>query len=248
MTAAVAMPVGAGISTGWVGNARDKVNDAASQVTSGLCKVNDAASRVVTDVDAMQKAVKFAAYATSAGELANGVTGASSHVKDSLGKVDGFVDATRLFVTSNFFLSGDWRAAHEEGRDSKVAALSILLVADTIGSALWLAEAGAVNLAKIGEKTGISRVFGSIANFSLSTFSLGLATVGLALLTADHITQAVKGTDVYGSVIGAISTASDVAMKTLSLAGQSIPAVHVSLGLIASGFGIWSFLHGEYGV
>jgi len=208
-------------------------------------KVNQVMAEIVCDVVQLQNTARFGAYTAAAVEIAKGCTQiACKNVHDSLLYFSDFIDATRLFVNGNVFVSGEWKKKVIEGHQWSIAGQACLVTSGIAGFTLWLAEAGVVNLAKLSHAVGRLKIFNFLGEAaSLRNFVLSTAGIGLVFLGIDALLQISGGQHVTQSWLDLTNCVAETALIVFFLAGGSCPVTHVLLGLAAAGTGLGAFIY-----
>lgn len=230
----------------WGKNAFTHLKTACNTVCQTAYKVDEACSKIVCDIYALQNTARVAVYFNMGLRFIRDTLGVDK-LGESLMRFSNFVDATRGPVHGYYFISGDYKAALKDGRIDCIAGRAFLLLSGIAGGMAWLAEAGALNLAKIGATVGRIPLFRFVGSLSqLKTFGLFSAGMGLAMLALDNIGLIGRGHHSVQAWYDLVNCAAETAFIAFLYVGGASVGAHVVLGLLAAGSGVAAFLHSQY--
>lgn len=212
-------------------------------------KVLDGAQAVKKDGNAFYSALKFGNYAFMGAEYAFGNKQPFTYTLQKIGGGLSIIDAMDLFSSLHYWINGDFKNDTFFG----VGANASLTLATIGGFVLWLGELGFLALGQIAAAIGNTPVIGgafqALAEVGLGNIVGGLAAVGFGFLAADavkNIIDADNGAKRTKGIFDLISSVAYVALYTLLLIpGICVPVI-AALGVVASGFGITSFLYKHF--
>lgn len=216
-------------------------------------KALEGAVNVKKDGSAFFSALKFGNYAFMGAECAFGNKKPITFMMQKTAGGMSVIDAFDLFSSLNYWTSGDFLGDWDQGKAFEVLGNATLTTASVGGFVLWLGELGFMDLAAISASIGNTPVIGgafqAIAEIGLGSIVGGLVTVGYGFLAADalqNIINADNNEKRTKGILDLISSIAYVALNILLLISGICVAAIVVLGLIASGFGLASFLYKHY--
>lgn len=220
-----------------------------SRAQNAAEKSLEGVSAVKKDGNAFYSALKFGNYALMGAECAFGNKKPATFTMQKIAGGMNVIDAFDLFSSINYWISGDFKKDHV----FEVLANAALGVATVGGFVLWLGELGFLDLgaiaASIGSTPVIGGAFQAVAQIGLGSIVTGLAAVGFGFLAADAVRNIIHGDNKEKKVKGILDLISSIAYVALYILllipGICVPAI-VVLGLVASGFGLSSFLYKHF--
>lgn len=212
-------------------------------------KTFEGVSAVKKDTNAFYSMLKFGNYALMGAEYALGNKQPFTYTMHKIGGGLSIIDAMDLFSSLHYWISGEFK------KDSfcAVGANASLTLATVGGFVLWLGELGFLALGQIAAAIGntpiIGGAFQALAEIGLGNMVGSFAALGFGFLAADavkNIIDADNGAKRTKAILDLISSVAYVALYTLLLIpGICIPVI-ATLGVVASGFGLTSFLYKHY--
>lgn len=216
-------------------------------ITQLFGQMVDIAARVTGSAEGLQKAVQFTAFAVMANQIYSGSVGdCGTKVCDSMNKVDSFIDLTGICRDLPAFLNGSAQEDIAKGHKFAFMSKVSLFLADIGSIGLWLGEVGVINLGKCAASIGRLPIFSLVQKISLLAFTRTVAMFGFGFLGINALIRLGNGENVTTHLLTLTQCVAEVALKTFLIAGCVNPVTHVALGLVAAGFGLASFIYGEY--
>lgn len=221
--------------------AKNQVVEFGGRAWSVASGITGAASAVSKDASAMRHAVVATVAAFELTKLLYdlGITKATVRALDT---VQHFVSASRIFVSINHFISGEFVKDLVKGNFFTVLG-DVYFLAGRIGAAVqWLSSHGLLKLKAIDAALGSIPVFGAVSVLGVAKLTDTAFLIGIAVSLVDKVRFISRGEDVLWNLMDSINMVAEVAAISLSLSSIVNPYALASLALIASATGIAAFL------
>lgn len=221
--------------------AKNQVVQFGGHAWSVISSITGSTSAVAKDASAMRHAVVGTVATFELTKILFDLGTTKAAVR-ALNAVQNFISASRIFVSINHFISGEFVKDLVKGNLFTVVG-DVYFLAGRIGAAVqWLASHGIVKLAAIDKALASIPVFGAVGVLGIAKLTDTAFLIGLAASLVDKVRFISKGEDVLWNIMDATNMVAEVAAISFSLAASANPYVVASLALFASATGIAAFL------
>lgn len=237
---------------------RDSIVDIAKGVAAGARKVVRVFGQLRMDATTFGRVVRLGVYSFSVIESTFGRSGMFSKIDKRLKNTDGMIDTFQIFDAMSYFCQGKFK------NDSvcSIIANTAFFAAGVGGVVMVLGEASLIAMSKLGTALGSIPVFGIVFKTGVGLGELlnGFVIVGFGALSGCAIQKLCdkKATrdEKHKAILDLVWDVSEIALKVFSitttvvaLAGVTLNPIGVGVGMltlgsIAAGLGITSYLYG----